>query len=493
MNKKQYGKKGLPFLLNAVTKGLYLRLIVPITSLSVLFTQVGCTEVEPSAQTPSSASSLFVASARDIVTVKPPSSTKPNFLPEIKDRALTLADCIKIALERSPETRKTWQIARSAAARVGEEKAAYLPTAGVTLTGERADSLETNGPENTYDARFSVGYLLLDGGARSARVSGAEAELLAANFRHNTTLQNVALAVEEAYHELLAAISELKVAQETVKQTQYHVDLARAHHESGLVARSDVLKAETEKANTDVFMVKANSAVKIALGKLASTMGLKVSQPFEIVEHSEGVLEEESANIELLLEEAAKNRPELRAILAQIESKRAEIKEAEAQYWPMIGMDASYGSRDDTFMPSRDEWFVGIGVNLPLFTGFERTYRLQRARTELAAASAQYDKQLRDVELEVWDAYLRVVEANQTIKASEKLVASAEESARVAEGEYKNGVGFIIELIDAQTARTTARTRLVQAKLDWFTAIARFERAVGRTLAKQDKGSFQER
>ena len=240
-----------------------------------------------------------------------------------------------------------------------------------------------------------------------------------------TTLQDVALAVEEAYYELQTAKWVAKVAGETVTQTQYHVDLARARHKSGMVARSDILKAETEKANADLFLVKANSAVRIGMGRLANTMGMKVSQPFEVAEHPEDIRDRELASIDLLLDEAARNRPELRAILAQIESRRAEVKEAEAQYWPVISMDAGYGSRDDTFVPSRDEWSIGIRLGLPIFTGFDRTYRLQRARSELAATTAQYEELLRDVELEVWDAYLRIVEADQTIQASEKLVASA--------------------------------------------------------------------
>lgn len=469
------------------------RVIGYITGLLTVVTLFGCAEMDPwqeMTRAPSSASSIFVAPSQDAVAVEPPASTELQVHPEIKDRALTLSDCIKIALERNPETRETWQIARSAAARVGEEKATYFPSAELALTGERADPVsldnkETHGPKSTYETRSSIGYLLFDGGARSARVSGAEAELLAANFRHNTTLQEVALVVEEAYYESLAAKWVLKVAQETVKQTQYHVDLARARHKSGLVARSDVLKAETERANADLFMVKANSTVKVAMGKLASTVGLKVSQPLEIAEHSKEIPEQELVNIDLLFEEAAKSRPELRAVLAQIESKRANVKVAEAQYWPVIGMDAGYGSRDDTFVPSKDKWSVGIGLSLPLFTGFDRTYRLQRAKSELAAASAEYEKLLRDVELEVWNSYLAIIEADQTVQASKKLVASAEQSARVAEAEYKNGTAFMIELIDAQTARTIARTYLIQARFDWYTAIARFERAVGQTLAKR--------
>jgi len=126
---------------------------------------------------------------------------------------------------------------------------------------------------------------------------------------------------------------------------------------------------------------------------------------------------------------------------------------------------------------------VGLGVDWPLFTGFDRNYQLVRSKADLARAIAERDGLLQGVELEVWTAYQRVIEGSQAIEAAARFVASAEENARVAEGEYKNGVGSIIALIDAQTARTTARTRLIQARLGWHTAMAQFERAVGRTLA----------
>ncbi len=440
-------------------------------------------------ETSSSASSMFVVSEQDNISDKHFNSKQPEAPFKIEGRALTLAECIKISLERNPRTRISWQVARAAAAGVGEERSAYLPAADLGLAAGRADSVSLNnnqalGPQNTYEAGFSVGYLLFDGGARSAHVSSAEAELQAANFRHNTMLQDIALSVEESYYQLLAAQWVLKVAQETVKQTQYHVDLAGARHQSGLVARSDVLKAETERADAELFLVQASSGVRIARGQLASAIGLKVSQSFEVAELPEGLRDQELANIDLLLEEAASERPELQTSLALIESKRAEIKAVQAEYWPTIGADAGYGWRDRTFVPNQDEWSVGIGLNLSIFTGFDRAYRIQKAKADLGRASAEYENLLQEIELEVWTSYAQILEADQTIQASEKLLASAEESARVVEGQYKNGTAFIIELIDAQTARTSARTRLAQARFGWYAAIARFERVVGRTLAE---------
>ena len=99
---------------------------------------------------------------------------------------------------------------------------------------------------------------------------------------------------------------------------------------------------------------------------------------------------------------------------------------------------------------------------------------------------------LRGIELEVWTAYWRLTEAGEAIEAAAALTASASESARLAEGEYKNGVISIVGLIDAQTARTEADRRLIQSRLDWYTAKTRFERAVGRSLAGRTDAVAQE-
>lgn len=457
---------------------------------------VGCTGMDPwneMALTPSSRASTFIPRARVIPQALRPMPEAPR---EIQDGPLTLGQCIKIGLERNPETRSSWLSSRSTAAAVGETRAAYLPTLELTSEARRGDPASLNGedkegPESRLDTGFRVRHLLFAGGERISRVRVAEAELLAANFRHNTVLQDVALSVQEAYYQLLGANWGMRVAEETVKQAQYHVELAVARHTGGLVARSDVLKAETEKAAADLSMVRARSALRIGQGHLANAMGLKVSRSFEIEELSGKSREQESSAIDRLLDEAAQNRPELQSALAQVEARRAEVRAAQARYWPILTTDAGYGWRERTSEEGRDTWSVGIGLSFPIFTGFHRAYQVQRAKYDLAKALADHASLLRGVELEVWIAYSRLIESSEAVEAAEKLVASAEESAQAAEAEYKSGAGSIIELIDAQTARTAANSGLVQAKLDWYTATARLERALGRMLAGQLKVSLE--
>lgn len=409
---------------------------------------------------------------------------------DLGDRELSLADCIRIALETNPQTRSAWQAVRSSAARVGQEKAAYLPEADLEAAASRqkqitAQSIQVDQPAkavSVFDAVVGVSYLLFDGGQRSARVGGAQADLQALGFQHNAILQDVALRVAQYYYVFLATSWSLQVAEENVRNTEYHVRLSRARFENGLVPRSDVLKAETQKADAGLALVSARNAVRISEGALVSAMGLKVSTPVNIMDIPESTHPRESEEMGQLLEEAMKNRPELLAAVSKVKSKEAAVQEARSQYWPKISAIGAYGWIDDSLLLGNNQWGIGLGLSVPLFTGFKRGYQVERARRDTEQAKADYDNQLRGVELEVWTAYSKLTETAEAIPAAQIFVASAEESARLAEGEYKAGTGNIISMIDAQTALTSARNRLIQARFAWYTARAQFERAVGRSL-----------
>ncbi len=165
-----------------------------------------------------------------------------------------------------------------------------------------------------------------------------------------------------------------------------------------------------------------------------------------------------------------------------MKSKQAAVQEARSQYWPKISAIGAYGWIDDSLLLGNNQWGIGLGLSVPLFTGFKRGYQVERARRDTEQARADYDNQLRGVELEVWTAYSKLTETAEAIPAAQIFVASADESARLAEGEYKAGTGNIISLIDAQTALTSARNRLIQARFAWYIARAQFEKAVGRSL-----------
>ncbi|MDR2112696.1 MAG: TolC family protein, partial [Candidatus Accumulibacter sp.] len=83
------------------------------------------------------------------------------------------------------------------------------------------------------------------------------------------------------------------------------------------------------------------------------------------------------------------------------------------------------------------------------------------------------------VALEVWTNYQDLVTATQSIRTAADLLASAEQSERVALGRYKAGVGTILDVLNAQSALASARVQRIQAALDWSVSRAALAKAVG--------------
>src|SRR5262249_19903003 len=107
------------------------------------------------------------------------------------DKVHGLADLIDLSQRHNPETRRAWEEARAAAARLGRAESTWFPTlaamaaAGTSRVVEKAGvngggAVPVVGPELTPSLQLS--WLLLDFGRRSAAVEEAGWEVMAANL-----------------------------------------------------------------------------------------------------------------------------------------------------------------------------------------------------------------------------------------------------------------------------------------------------------------------
>jgi outer membrane protein len=179
------------------------------------------------------------------------------------------------------------------------------------------------------------------------------------------------------------------------------------------------------------------------------------------------------------LSKVLETHPEARASrLAQSRSE-AELRSAKAANAPSLTMRGSYNfeGRNDPFKVPN--WNVGLVLSFPLFDGGGRQGGIEQAeaRTRQAMASGVLTRQR--IELEVQSAWLAIVEAHERIDTTQSAVDQAEEALRVVQEKYRVGLGSSIEVLDAQTALTQARTNRAQSISDFETAVAQWRFAVG--------------
>jgi outer membrane protein TolC len=94
-------------------------------------------------------------------------------------------------------------------------------------------------------------------------------------------------------------------------------------------------------------------------------------------------------------------------------------------------------------------------------------------------AEATRDQLFNQTELDVWQAYYDLQTAATGIATTKTLVQGATQTASVAAARYQSGVGNLLDLLTAQTDETNALVQSIQSQLDWYTALARLNFALG--------------
>jgi outer membrane protein TolC len=106
---------------------------------------------------------------------------------------------------------------------------------------------------------------------------------------------------------------------------------------------------------------------------------------------------------------------------------------------------------------------IGVTLNVPIFTGFDTTYRVRSAEAQADLRAAQRDRLRNQVALDVWKAYQSLTTATQSLKTTARSGGQRRAVGAFALGRYKAGVGTVLDLLTAQSALASARLQRIQA------------------------------
>jgi outer membrane protein len=455
----------------------------------IIALSAGCSALanrEASTRTPKDPASQWTPPAKAMPRPEPstPAIAIPEDLIESKSN-WTLEDIVDLALRNNPATRATWQAARAASAHYGSERGAYFPqinASGSYSKTKNSYSQQFSVVQKTYQPSLTLHFILFDFGKTHADVEEARQQLYTANWSHNAMVQNVTLEVETAYYRYLYAKAVRSADSAAVEEARVNLDAAEERHKAGLATVADVLQAKSNYSQKKLALQTVEGEIQTIRGSLATAMGLSPTIDYDIgFLPSDIPTAEVSETVEELIQEAQARRPDLAAARASALGARAHAKSVARSGLPVITLEGSMSRRfyDNPDIYS-DNYAEGIFLNVPLFTGFSHLYDVVEARAKADAASQQYEVLKGQVDLDVWSSYYDLKTASERLNTAREFLESAAESHTVALERYKAGVGSILELLGAQTALEDARAQSLQARTDWFLALAGLAHATGR-------------
>jgi outer membrane protein len=422
-------------------------------------------------------------------------------------RPLSLAAALDIALQQNSIIRKSQADLEATHGVVVQTRAIALPKVGITSSYSANEESaidrfrpKTNNPAFDFDRLFDfadqrwsadirVTQSIYEGGRINAALRTARLTREQALLNHQSLIANVLRDVRVAYYGVLLAQQQILVQEASSALLQKELNDTRQRFEAGTVPKFNVLRAEVEVANARPRLIRARNAFRIAKDNFANLLGESVPRETqELMLQLTDKLDTAPLDVTLsaALAKAFEQRTEL-AALRKAEALRDEnVANAKSGYKPSVQIFAGYGARSSQFSSDlTDElhgWEAGAQLSWNIFDGWLTKGRVEEAEALRRRVREEIIDAERNVELDVRTAYSSFIEAQEVLRSQEKVQESADEALRLATARAAAGTATQLDVLNAQTALTEARTTQVQALHDYAVAKAKLERAMGQAV-----------
>jgi outer membrane protein len=323
------------------------------------------------------------------------------------------------------------------------------------------------GTNTDYESKFQVTQPLYTGGRLSASINIAKQEAELSTTQKDRIKEEVAEQVVQTYFQVLIAKEYVRVAETAVTNAQSHYRITLAQFNEGRGIKSDMLRAQVYLTRMEETLVKSSTQLEIAKRNLALDIGENPSVPIDIIDAE--TFAQQTVDLRTSIQTGLNNRNEIRELEIQQAQLVNRKKAVNADRFPVINLVGSYqfNSENAPFGADADSWYGAVLVSLPIFDGGARYHRLKSTDATSRKLNETLEAAKKNISFQIEQAILQVQAAQKRVELTRDIVTQAEESLRIMEVRYQNGLCPLTDLLDAQTALQQAQGEAIQAKAEY--------------------------
>lgn len=376
-----------------------------------------------------------------------------------------LTDLVRRAMSENRDVKIAAERVR--AARAGEtiSNSWLFPSIGMSAFGsDRSSGYSTAKKQGVPDTKtvgagVDVSWELDLSGRLRAGASAAEAEALAAEDGVRGVRLLVMSDVASNYFTLVGALRQAETLRAISAAQDETLRLVNARHRVGLATSFDVERAQTDAASAHAQIPPLETLAAVARHRIAVLIGDQASNASSIQPSRDHVAapEPRQGQPATLLQ----RRPDVLALMAQLDAANAHRKEAAAEWFPRLFLGASFG-RQGLEMNGLDlgaARFTNVAglLAMPIFNA-GRTRAINEVaesgqREALLRAEDGIVRALEDVE----NALVTQTQERNRAESLQSATESAEAALSHAQSLYDRGQIDLLPLLDAQRARLAVR------------------------------------
>ncbi|MGD9819731.1 MAG: TolC family outer membrane protein [Desulfomonilaceae bacterium] len=293
--------------------------------------------------------------------------------------------------------------------------------------------------------------------------------------------QDLMLRVCTTYFEVLAAGYLLDLIEVEKKAVSEQGEQARLMFQKGVSTITDVHDAEARLDEVFAREIEAQNNLDIKMLAFKKIVGTKPS--------SLNILKEDfpfgfpgPENLEAWIEKAKKYQPVLKFYAYKIDYQLSELKKNKAQHLPTVDLVGGYkstNSNNEIETSDHSYSFVGVQVNLPLFSGGYTTAKVAESEAVLEQSRKQYENALAGITEEVSEAFLGIKGNMARIEALLKAKKSASTSVISNRKSLNAGIRTTIDVLNAEKELQNVKVNLLQARYNCLLSMIKLKASAG--------------
>ena len=385
-----------------------------------------------------------------------------------------LRSVIELALTNNRDLRAAALNAEKVQAYYRIQRSDLYPTVGVQIAGEKyrvPEKMHSDG-KATYTESYSVnlGTLAweLDFFGRIRSLSQAALEQYLATAEARRAAQSALVAgVAQSYLALAADQESLDLARATLADYRASLELITKTRDLGLTSDLDVAQAQSQVEGARA--VAAALAGRVAVDRSSLDLLAGAPVPVDLLPAQMSLVTALAPLEPGLPSDVLLSRPDILGAEHRLLAANANIGAARAAFFPRITLTAGIGTMSpdlsSLFDTGTRTWSFTPQLLTPIFASGSLKANLKASELDREIAVAGYEKAIQTAFAEVSNALVLRATLVEQRQAEEALVASLEDTRRLADARYTMGLDSYLVVLVANRSLYTGQQSLINVRL----------------------------
>jgi outer membrane protein len=417
-------------------------------------------------------------------------------------KALTLDDAIRIALDQNPNIKVNESQIKEADAKREQVYSNFLPQAEILskyfysnntmglfpLEGSSVPVLNNGTPtgddimmhakapfpildRDVLTMDMNMTYTIYAGGKRKNAMESANALREAYQNDLQETEGNLSLNVKTVFYNVLFLNEVLKVNEQALSQIQEHLTMAEKSYQEGVRSEFDVLMFKSKLKDFESQLLDLKSKKEITLNALNVLLNLPDTTSVICMGSISNPIDYTMLSSEQLSDSIDAGNNKIQSLKAMKNVLGYKEKVEKAENLPTLFAFGNYHVYHGLDTPPFDQawrqgYAIGVGIKINLFDGNLSKSKAQETRAGIEKVEA-YEESFK---LQFKNKYLTSIQHIHSLNAQRESVLNnlevASRAYQIAMVGYKNSVITTIELNDTQLNITKVNVRLLNIEKD---------------------------